>query len=1090
MFFLDDDTVLPKAAMSELSFSAFLLLSACKNRPTYDERPEFLPDDQRSTPKLYSNAARRAGASWKMPRLPWFHGGNHNFRGNLHKEDLGASQNLPEITLAMLKTTSVVLLAAASTALALTEFNWTTIEPSTSLNWTACYADGLDCTRLLVPLDYVSPNNSTTAAIAITRFRSTSPSSSYRGPILINPGGPGESGVEFAVVYGSEIASIVGAEYDIVGFDPRGRYCAPASVLHSQVNRQTTISWFLDDAERAMWSPPNQDGVLPSLNETALSIPYAYARAQVQSQLAAARDADFLQYMTTDYTARDMLTITEAFGFKKLQYWGGSYGSVLGQTFAALFPDKVDRVVIDGVLPIDDWYSANLTEAMLDADQVLDAFFTSCFKAGPSLCAFHNNASSPSDIAAAYENLLSSIQQNPIPAVVTLSEGNAGYGVVDYSVVKNVVFSSLYQPYTSFPALAQALADLAAGNSSTIYAASGAQEFTCGPGAAPLGSALEATISITCNDATPNDTLADLQRYYTDAAVITEFADVFATGRVACAGWKVHRPGQYTGPTGPTNTSAPLLVIGNLRDPATAWPGANETANVLFPGAGLLTYNVSGHTSFVAPSTCLYDYVGAYFRNGTLPPAGTVCQPDAGVQLVGTNATDSAGLQGRVTFRVAKHKAETVADRADYSAAKTAREILNAACPTQAKNAGVIRGTSFEEAESKGPGPAAKKFNILSKFTKAAARRTQPASAPETTTNNVIPNSNGFFHSLSEAYNQHHHLILRPDDVWLAILVQFNFFVNANSEALRASFVAHEGQKTLEVERGALADFGEFARAMTEEIEKNVVDPTLRAWALPDFSTTTVLDTTVASIMLMATLKAYFQYVFSSIECGIPSVTLEGEKADWEKLLGRAEKLKEYGIETIAWYHLLVPVLTRFVKAFDEPEAPSNIDFWQKVARYEFQGSGSPEYSGWASAFIVFDDKGRWTGLPLKKQDFVSFDTSAAPESMTADEFWTKFLTYDPRRGTHYRNYLILDDTPYHVVEAGRIPPCFAEVEVLLVNKDTGEETQTSMVAGMIAAEVGSSLELLPSESGMDDVIKPLAGWWLFEKQGQEAPVL
>ncbi|KAF7305880.1 AB hydrolase-1 domain-containing protein [Mycena chlorophos] len=537
----------------------------------------------------------------------------------------------------MLNRSSFVLLAAASTAFALTEFNWTSIEPSTSLNWTACYADGLDCARLLVPLDYASPNNSTTAALAITRFRSTSPSSSYRGPILLNPGGPGGSGVEFAVVYGSEIAGIVGAEYDIVGFDPRGvSFSTP------------TISWFLNDAERALWYPPNQNTVLPSLNETALGLPYAYARAQVQSQLAAARDADFLQYMTTDYTAQDMLTITEAFGFEKLKYWGVSYGTVLGQTFAALFPDKVERVVIDGVLPIDDWYSANLTETMLDTNQVLDAFFTSCFEAGPSVCAFHNNASSPSDIATALVDLLLSLQQKPVPAVASLTAGNAGYGVVDYSLVKNVIFQSLYQPYKEFPALAQALADLAAGNASTIYAASGPQEFTCEPGAAPVNKMFEAGASITCTDVRLNDTLADLQSYYAGMAAISEFADVWVPVRIACAGWKVHRPGQYTGPTGPTNTSAPLLVIGNLRDPVTSWPGANQTAEVLFPGAGFLTYNASGHTSFIAPSTCLDAYVGAYFRNGTLPPAGAVCQPD--VQLFATNASaraDGGGVSRR-----------------------------------------------------------------------------------------------------------------------------------------------------------------------------------------------------------------------------------------------------------------------------------------------------------------------------------------------------------------------------------------------------------------------------------------------------------
>nr|GAT54996.1 predicted protein [Mycena chlorophos] len=430
-----------------------------------------------------------------------------------------------------------------------------------------------------------------------------------------------------------------------------------------------------------------------------------------------------------------------------------------------------------------------------------------------------------------------------------------------------------------------------------------------------------------------------------------------------------------------------------------------------------------------------------------------------------------------VTFKVANHKAETVAGSANYSARKTAREILAVACQKQYKNAGAICGTSFDEPHA----------NSLA--TEANLRR-QPSNevSAESTITNVIPKGNGFFHALSEAYNHHHHLVLRPDDVWLAILVQFNFFVNANSEALRASFVAHEGQKTLTVERATLTDLGEFARAMTGEIEKNVVDPTLRSWALPNFSTTTVKDTTVASIMLMATLKAYFQYRFGNTICGIPSVTLEGEKADWEALLQRAEKLKEYGIETIAWYHLLVPVLTRFVKAFDDPEAKSNISFWSKVADHR-AGSGMSSYTGWATAFAVFSEKGKWLGHPLKRWR-PSRQSTTAPELMSAQEFWATYLQQGLLAA---KSRLILDGTPYHAIEGKDVPPCYAEVDVLLQNKETGEQTATSMIAGVIGLEVCSSsqLGLLPQtagdEPGVDDLIKPLAGWWLFEKLNANA---
>ena len=124
-----------------------------------------------------------------------------------------------------------------------------------------------------------------------------------------------------------------------------------------------------------------------------------------------------------------------------------------------------------------------------------------------------------------------------------------------------------------------------------------------------------------------------------------------------------------------------------------------------------------------------------------------------------------------------------------------------------------------------------------------------------------------------------------------------------------------------------------------------------------------------------ATLKAYFSYVYCGIECGIPRVTLEGEKSDWENILTRLEKLKEYGLQTIAWYHLLFPVISRFVKTFDEPSSPETVKFWQQIAHYEPGGSGPSYYTGWINAFCVFSEKGEWIGhqfLPVSIHNYYS----------------------------------------------------------------------------------------------------------------------
>ncbi|KAJ7479614.1 hypothetical protein FB451DRAFT_1448656 [Mycena latifolia] len=282
-----------------------------------------------------------------------------------------------------------------------------------------------------------------------------------------------------------------------------------------------------------------------------------------------------------------------------------------------------------------------------------------------------------------------------------------------------------------------------------------------------------------------------------------------------------------------------------------------------------------------------------------------------------------------VSFSVANHAAAPV-DLSMYLASDgfTAEQILAHACQQRKKPADVLQFAVSQQHLPLHPTPHARLMRDVS------------AKIP-----NLLPDQNGFVASALTAYNGHHALVLRPDDVWLAILCQFNFFVNAHAERLRAAFVAHDGKRLLAVDAPGgrhRTDFPGMARAMAGLIHANVVDPALRDWALPAFSTTTVHDTTVAAALLMATLKEYFVYaMFGSTLCGIPRVTLEGGRADWFVILERLEKLREYGVETTAWYHLLRPVVARFVAAFDAPVSAANMQFWQQIAGAESGGSGT-----------------------------------------------------------------------------------------------------------------------------------------------------
>ncbi|PVF95614.1 hypothetical protein CPB86DRAFT_567137 [Serendipita vermifera] len=121
------------------------------------------------------------------------------------------------------------------------------------------------------------------------------------------------------------------------------------------------------------------------------------------------------------------------------------------------------------------------------------------------------------------------------------------------------------------------------------------------------------------------------------------------------------------------------------------------------------------------------------------------------------------------------------------------------------------------------------------------------------------PDDNGFVNTVVHAYNWHHHLIIRPDDIWIAILSQINFYVNANAEDLRSKFVAHKGKKKIEIRTSGTrytADFGAIAEQFAARLKKKIVDPSLHKWILPDYTTTTPNDKVVCSVMMMATLKA------------------------------------------------------------------------------------------------------------------------------------------------------------------------------------------------------------------------------------------
>ena len=198
-----------------------------------------------------------------------------------------------------------------------------------------------------------------------------------------------------------------------------------------------------------------------------------------------------------------MLAITEALNQSKLHYWGFSYGTFLGLTFASLWPDKIERMVLDGNVDAVEYSSAIGTHFLEDTDKVWAAFFTFCHSAGKDKCALY--AGSAAEIETRVDGLLAKIQLHPV--IVPGSIAGERPEIVTYSTVRRVISSALYRPILKFPFLAAALAELEIGNGFPILALSSQEveeSLLCGSGEGegdePLEGNQDASDAILCSD--------------------------------------------------------------------------------------------------------------------------------------------------------------------------------------------------------------------------------------------------------------------------------------------------------------------------------------------------------------------------------------------------------------------------------------------------------------------------------------------------------------------------------------------------------------------------------------------------------------
>lgn len=228
-------------------------------------------------------------------------------------------------------------------------------------------------------------------------------------------------------------------------------------------------------------------------------------------------------------------------------------------------------------------------------------------------------------------------------------------------------------------------------------------------------------------------------------------------------------------------------------------------------------------------------------------------------------------------------------------------------------------------------------------------------------------NVNGFVNALCRAYCKHHHIIIRPDDVWIAIMVQFSAYVSNNAEKLRHLFVPHSASGKLNVEVRVEGDllngpYDQLTLMMADKLKSTLLNVNVCDWVIPDFSTTTHNDRVVGASVLMSTMKKYFNYQFG-LDCGLTRVTLEGSIRDWENIELRAQRLLEFDIDgkMNQWCKMLHPVLQNFTSS---AKGKPDVQWWNRVCTFVGGDSGPTSLSGWITSFCVYDKDGQWIGSP------------------------------------------------------------------------------------------------------------------------------
>ena len=482
-----------------------------------------------------------------------------------------------------------------------------------TIDWQACHPEsGLPflCGTAEVPLDYKAPEGEK-LSLALIKLPATA-SAGKIGSLFYNPGGPGNSGVDFVLGISQYLPMEIRAGFDVIGFDPRGTFRSSPLVCFNGPVDVPPFFFPRNSAEEAL-------------------------RADFDKTMASsckANGGSVLDHMSTANVARDLDLLRQAVGDSQLNYVGYSHGSFLGTTYANLFPDKIRAMVLDGVVdPV-----AYTTGVGNDGDNLpvttrlrinegmqatLNEFLRLCDQVGVAQCSFSDAA------ASKFDSLVVHLRTTPVHMV----DPTSGPFDLTYDQFIATVASALASS-SEWPKLADALNEIhgTISNGSEDTALKAGMAFSVlinAIGSAPGPDELTHVaqqLAIMCSDSINPDNFA---AWSLAGETADEKGEVF--GRLTawqsspCAAWQGNDPDRYDSFT--PMTTAPILMVANRFDPLTPYEGAQQTHSLL-PNSTLLTLEGWGHTSLFL-SSCVNQAVSSYLLTSQIPNPGASCQQDS-----------------------------------------------------------------------------------------------------------------------------------------------------------------------------------------------------------------------------------------------------------------------------------------------------------------------------------------------------------------------------------------------------------------------------------------------------------------------------